>query len=636
MEVSAAKWLERLERAKKKNKTRRENALRYKDMYTGEIKDKNGRRLGRNAVRVNTVYGLVDLIMPTIFAGKPEIKASARIPGREMNAKKFTNLTNYWAREKDLREEFKDCLFDNFFHGAVNYVGWEFKETEVTRRASKDIQNIITGETIPKGTIFKFNEIEKDEPFLRWIDYWDDYLFDPDVKKHRHRRWEAVRLPLTYNEFQEMSLIKPEYKKGGRFEIKASRRPEDEDDFYGRTGPADSEEKSLTSDAEWITIWEIWDKESKKRHYIAEGKNAFLETKDDWPYQFEVGNDPFPCTVLPAKPDSNSPHSISEFQPIEDQMWERHRNRSVTASVIRKTAPKYTYSPNAATKAQMKKFLSSEPMSGNEFKNPSGVGLAPVPTIPNGFFEWDSVLKEDLKDMTGQAELDQGQLANTATEANILENRSTVRKSARNQSFEAFVARSLSKFGYLIQQFQQSKMDFRISGQRTITGQDEFVSVLPEDIQGEFDFEVIPGSMEHRNEMLERREKLRAAELLSQNPAVSQTKIAIMVARALGVAPEELLKDEQEKAAEIPEPMVEVEKVKLKDMSLPDRQRFIEAAKQQNSVQNLSQAPAAAAAADMQQAGTLFPENQSPQSFAPDQGSPGVPVDEASLEPTNT
>jgi len=374
------------------------------------------------------------------------------------------------------------------------------------------------GVVVRAGEKFKFIQTLKDEPFLRWIDYWDDYLFDPDVKKHRHRRWEAVGLTVSFQEFQEMENIRPEFKKGGKHAIKPQRRPED-DDYQNEQDltAASLEAKSFTSDEEWIRMWEIWDREHDEKHLVAENVKHFLEKDSNWPFEFEVGDDPFPCTVLEAKIDPQSSHSISEFQPIEDQIFERSRIRSIQSAIVKKLAPRYLYNSQGATKAQMRKFLSSNVLDGIEVKNPAGIQLAPVPQVPAGFFEFDSVLKDDLKDVSGQSEIDQGELAKTATEANIIEGRSAVRKSARNIDFENFVARSMAKFGWLIQQFQTEEISFRISGDKTPDGQDQFMSVSKQDIQGEFDFEVIPGSMEHRNETIER-----SADRKVEEPAASE------------------------------------------------------------------------------------------------------------------
>jgi hypothetical protein len=362
-----------------------------------------------------------------------------------------------------------------------------------------------------------------------------------------------------------------------------------------------------------------------------------------WPYEFEVKHDPFPITILHAKTDPFGPISFSEFQAIEDQIWERVRVRSVQAAVARRIAPKYLFQKGAGTKEQIKKLLNSDILSANELNDVGKFGLMPVPEIPNGFFTWDAQLQEDIGNASGLSEFEQGQLANTATEASIAEGRSNVRRSARQNQLEDFIVTVLSKVAALCQQLQLREATFMINPPELSEAEPLVFNVSKEQIQGEFELELIPGSMEHVNEETEKRDLLRFLEVAVNSPEVNQRELVKKLAELLGLDVGVVLLSDEDKQriadAQPKEPTLKFDKIKMENLSGPDRVRVIEAAKRENEISSLTPGPRDAAMAQLQggQGGrdmpnTSMPMNQS-QNLAGNEN-PAVPVQPASLEPT--
>lgn len=642
--ISAEKWIQRIRRAEQSNKDKRDEAIRFKRAYVGDFVSYRGNEVSKYTLRVNFIYTFVETVLATMFAGEPKVRGR---PKKDPNLQKAAELlaynTNYWAKEIDARSEFRDAVFDSFFGPAAIYTGWEYEVA--VEKVKKPVPNPLTGEPIigPDGQPV-FQEVEeekvlKDEPTIRWLNFWDDVRVDPDVMRTRRARWMAVRTTIPFKEFVEMENIKEEYRRGENA-IKPTIRPEDmntQDQSYL------DDRRQNVSDAEWVSYWEVWDRESMQRYYIHEMCADGPINKDtSWPYEFEVKRDVFPITILHAKTDPFGPISFSEFKAIEDQIWERIRVRSVQAAIARRIAPKYLFQKGAGTKEQIKKLLTSDILSANELNDVGKFGLMPVPQIPEGFYQWDIQLQDDIGNASGLSEFEQGSLANTATEASIAEGRSNVRRQARAGALEDFVVTVLSKIAALCQQLQLRETTFMISPPELSEAEPQVFNISKDQIQGEFELELIPGSMEHVNEETEKRDLTRFLEVAINSPEVNQRELIKKLATLLGLDVGKVLLTDEEKQriseSQPKEPTLTFEKIKLEDMLPADRLRVIEAAKKENDVSSLSQGPKEAmmAAFANRQGGdmpnTSMPMNQS-QNLAGNEN-PAVPVQPASLEPT--
>src|SRR5579862_3350412 len=108
------KWIQRLRRAEKVHKEKREETARYKKGYTGNFELNKDTHVGKYTLKVNFIYYFVETIMGTMFAGEPKIRVKAKKdPTLDPAAELLEYNTNYWAKEVDARSEIKDCLFDS-------------------------------------------------------------------------------------------------------------------------------------------------------------------------------------------------------------------------------------------------------------------------------------------------------------------------------------------------------------------------------------------------------------------------------------------------------------------------------------------------------------------------------------------
>lgn len=568
--TDAEKWIARIRRVEKINKPKRDEALRFMKAYMGDFQNRKGEEASKNNVRINFIYYFIETIMASIFSGEPKVRGRAkRGPELQKAAELLAYNTNYWAKELDARSEFLDAAFYSFFGPSAIYTGWEFETDEA-------------------------GKVLKDQPLIRFLNYWEELRVDPDVLRTRRARWMAMRVTVPHQEFLETQTIKEEYRVGPKA-LKATQRPEDlaEDNAYKQ------DKNHVPSDAEWVTYWEVWDREKRKRIYVHDECPEILNAgSTDWPFQIEVKNDEFPITILHAKQDPFGPTSFSELKPIEDQIWERVRLRSVQAAIARRMAPKYLYQKGAGTKDQINKLLKSDILSGNELNDINKFQLMPTPQIPPDFYNWDNVLAEDLGNVSGLSEFQNNQLANTATEASIAEGRATVRKSERTMRLEQFVVTVLSKLAQLCQQLQMRETVFAVNPVNLAEAEPQVFHVTKDQIQVEAELELVAGTLEWVNTESMKRDLLKFLEIAAQSGEANVPVILSKVAELLDLDPRDVLLSQETKdamAASGKEPAIKFAPLKAEDLSPVDRLRVVEKAKEEAGVSSLSPGPAQAA-----------------------------------------
>lgn len=620
------RWVERIRRTERANKDKRDEAMRLKQAYIGEFKNRAGEDVSKYTIKVNFIYYFIETVMASVFGGEPKVIGKAKKnPAEQKAAELWAYNTNYWARELDTRSEFRDAIFDSFFGPAAIFTGWDF-ETVI----EKDEMG---------------NEVERpvrDQPQVRWLNFFEEVRVDPDVLRTRRARWMARRITETHDEFIENQSIKEEYRTGEKA-IKPTERPEDLQD----NSPYARERRSQPSDPDWVSYWEVWDRSKMQRKLVHESCSEFLNANDDysWPFELEYKDNPFPITILHAKEDPFSPISISEFRPIEDQIWERVRLRSVQGAIARRSAPKYLFQKGAGTKEQINKLQKSDLLSANELNDISKFTLMPAPEIPQGFYQWDGQLAQDLGNSSGLAEFENQRLANTATEASIAEGRGDLRRRERLNKIEDFVVTVLTKMGMLCQQLQTRETTFMIDPENLMEGEPEVFNVTREQIQGEFNLEMIAGSMEHVNTESLKRDLLKFLEVAAQSGEANIPIILSKIAELLNLDPQQVLITPEDKQAQMEsgkDPAVAFDKIKYDQLDPISQRRVLEKAYKEAGIETLSPGPAQAAMGQLQAlegggnngggspAKSSFSENVS-QNMVGNQN-PVTPVNAASME----
>jgi hypothetical protein len=550
-ELTPAKWKARIDRSLKFQEIRMQEAERFQRAYGGDYNDKPTPKIddwAKDEATVNFIFSHLETTAPSIFSGDPKVFLDPQDPQSEAAVDHLEAVVNHWFRKLNFKRHLKMCRFDRYFGMAAFLTEWDFEDelVDVPREVKNPftgsaIVNPFTGKPVTAG-MKKERRTLRDQPLGKRLDPWDVVL-DPDCKTQLEARWRALKVYFTKDEFDALPGVTSKIKK----EIYGSSL-----DRSDRYKPFKSGDSNDPSDMEWVTLYRIYDLENDCIKLLPvcgeEATSDFVEIKD-WPYDFEVNGDRFPVTILEGKRDAQNPYSFSDYRAYWNQIQEKNRFRTMLQSHVRRMAPGWLAKKNALDEEQKKKFTAAKIAEYVEANNPDGIKERPLPKFPQDLFLYNNVMSDDLLDVSGFAEYRNDSIADTATEANMLEGRSKIRKGESRDDFMDFVATIGGKTAGLCQQFQTAETAVKIRNPEN-PRELIWIHTSREEIQGEFLYSAKPGVMQQSNEDLHRQQTLKLVELMAGNPHADQRKLAEKAVKTFDYEPDEVLRPEQEVKAE--------------------------------------------------------------------------------------
>ena len=529
---NAKRWLERIEKSRKAREPFLKDADRFLRMYQGDYSERPGRKRSQDKMSVNIVYSHVEIVTPAVFSGfptvrvRPKPKVGESTEAAQVRARNMKLVLDYWAKELAIDEELREVFFDTFFGLAAGELGWETvieDEEEMTDPEEG-------GDPISLGTVVTV----KDHPFFVRRDARNVYL-DPDVTRRRDCRWLAIEEVIPFNDF----LASPKFTDKAKKKIKPQQRPNDEQEekknWLGRD--------EVQSEKEWLQVFTIWDKETRRKYVVAKDYQGYLNSDgpegEEWPYDILYKDDPFPICIHDAKKDRFSAYSWSEFKAYEPQIVELNRIRQSIQIHVKRALPRLIFTSAAGDKQKIQKLMNSRTDEATMLDNISDAAIREFKNaeIPADLYKFNEIAKDDLLNVSSLFEYQNASIANTATEASIIEGRSNVRKAMRTKLWEQYVVEIFAKLAQLCQQNMDEQVAIQVAGEQGI----EWLHVSKDDIQGDFFFDIEPGVMEYKNEDLRKQQLLKFAELSQGDPNVNRRALLGRLADFLDLQPEDVI-----------------------------------------------------------------------------------------------
>ncbi len=370
----------------------------------------------------------------------------------------------------------------------------------------------------------------KDRPFIARRELRDITL-DSDARTRREGEWIGVREVIKWNAFQASSAYVDQAKKF----VKPQLYPKTQEEKEGDDRDGDTSEK------EWVEIYTMWDKGTRKKYVMTTGYPGYLNSDDeegeDWPYELEYKSDTFPIAVHDAKRDRNTPYSWSEFKAYESQVIELNRIRQALQVHVKAALPKYVFTDAFGNKQVVNKVMNARSDEATLVDNLEAIKQLPVADMPADNFKMSQMAKEDLLDVSGLLEYQGAPQADTATEASIMEGRSKMRKTMRSRLWEQFVVEIGAKLAQLCQQNMDESIAVEIAGPVGI----EWLHVTKEQIQGEFFFDIEPGVMEYKNQAIRMQQMLKLMEVTAGDPNMNRRGMIAKIAKEMDITPEDVI-----------------------------------------------------------------------------------------------
>ncbi len=438
---------------------------------------------------LNLTFAYVQTEMPALTLRNPHIKVNPKNQQSINAAKIMEKAINYIWRSKRIKRENTKNIQDGLLVGhswfKTGYSG-EFGVAEDSN-----------------GNKYEF--IEK-EDFFGYRIPWDCVYFNPDaIDPPYDCTWIAHEIWASKENIEGNPNYNPEAVK----KLQYATKKKESDKNAGATNYAQyvSDEESLI-----CCLYEVWDKSSMTKFTISPGTGQYLETPKPWPYEMRG----FPFSYLCFNASPSFAYGIPDVYTFRPQVIELIKVYAMMLDHLKRFNRQLVVKGTPLTADQMS--VLQQGVTGTVINE---VGLDTViepiayPPMQQDVYAIERLLKEMMIVVSGQSAQEKGgsqvTTTRTVTELEMMKQGNVNRRSRKVDLVEDFITDIAENLVALLQQFADIPYYVRLTGdeyqevaqalssrpsaqgQEAVTGPSGF-TFTKEDIQGEFDLVVVPGS----------------------------------------------------------------------------------------------------------------------------------------------
>jgi hypothetical protein len=313
-----------------------------------------------------------------------------------------------------------------------------------------------------------------------------------------------------------------------------------------------------------VEVWHLYDKTERKWCSLAPCCKDLVRPWADWPIAWPH----LPYSFLGFNTQLDDPFPLSPAEMIWQQQVERNKCRTMMAELMKRLRRVIFVNDEALNEQDAKRLFNEIGPELIEFirtKNGADprVVMAQV-NVGGGIGEllmYDAKIEDDIRETLGQSRLDRAQRINveTAQEASAVQAGSAAQRGRNAVPWEDFLSDAVAMFGAALQQRATQEILIPITGIRdarflagaeaaSLFGQDR-LKVTPDQIQGEFIYEIRPGSTLPRNANEEIGKALQWTKIAQEFPEhVNDRQALTNLAIAMDHDPAQVLRTLQEQA----------------------------------------------------------------------------------------
>jgi len=478
----------------RKHKEDVEKKYRWKtliDEYKGKFEMAEG-RMDIGILPINLVYAYVKTEIPALYIRDPELKVNPKNRTSVQAAKVLEAVINYIWRTKKIKREIKKVLVDSIIigHGwmKLGYTGKFGSVEDVTGR---------------------YIDTVEEEDFFAYYVNWENINFNLDsIDPPYDCKWISHAVWLTKEEIEK----NPRYQNTDLLQISFEDR--DDDDHVS----TDREFKKGK-----VRLEEVWDLENQTVCTVSDGVDKYIEAPKQWPLQMKG----FPFACLKFNLTNDEPYGLSDVAMFEPQVLELIKVRSMALDHIKRYNRQLVTTPDNISEDEMQKLQKGITGSIIHVQDPSKIMPVPYPPLQTDIYGLEERIKEDAINVSGQSPMERGGSQKTTTRAvselGMIQQGAANRRSEKVDTVETFVEEVAGKLVSLVKQFVDMPYYVRILGHNSpelqaavqerasamqdsaVTNQEGF-TFTGEDIEGEFDLEVVAGT----STPLDKAEKLKS------------------------------------------------------------------------------------------------------------------------------
>ncbi len=440
---------------------------------------------------LNYIFAFIKAEIPRLALRDPKIAINPKKGSSLLSAKILQKAINYIWRTKKIKRENKKNILD------VLLVGHSWFKTGYTGKFG----------TIEDANGKQFEFIESEDFFGYRVPYENIYFAPESNDPPFDCPWIAQEVWVDIAEVQKSKDF--EHADDLQAQLKDENTAEQKDpvDDLRRFGP----------DAKKAKMYEVWDKTNNELFTISEGCEYYHRKPKKFPYDMKG----YPFSFLRLNDDPWCPYGLPDCYMFEPQVLELIKIRAQELDHIKRFNRQLLLAEGHMTPEAKDQFsqgitgavleVQTNGRSINDIVTP-----IPYPPIQTDVYALEDRLQQDMTRTNGQTITEQGGVQKTATrslgELNTMNEGATNRREDKIDTIEDFIEDIASNLVALLQQF--ADMPFYVS----VVGQDDMDTFMKEianrpsaggkgavtnahgftftkeDIQGEYDFEVVPGS----------------------------------------------------------------------------------------------------------------------------------------------
>jgi hypothetical protein len=467
--------------------------------------------LGDEAVDVNVTHSTIQTLLSPLWTTEPYITVTPTMARFVDGDQEFDNILhaqiteheiNYWLRELNVRSVVKKCILDS---AATNqgfaYLGY-IKE-------KGDVENT-------EGEMVEFEpQIRFKQPFVKRVPV-KNVLMPAGYYDLEECPWVAIGFVRCVADIKERYDVE---------DLKADVVKMDDKIFDGMEGlSVDGREYLKSDDAGYATVWQIWDKRSKKLISLTMNHDEELEC-EPWP----VDTEGFPLDKLRLNlvPDQQFGMPIMSAW-ISQQ---KELNAARTATRRRESRTKAVAWMNDLPEGVEDAYKKAEDGTIINLKSSDVDDIRKAVLIDTGLpphmsaYNYGATQLQDILMISGLGLQQRGSgdpNIGSATASALVDKWAQTRQTDYGDSVRQFWLNIARKLWMILKQFPNVKRDMLIVGK---TGMLQRITYTLAELRGEFSFTMDLGAMFSRDPVSRRQNAFARYNLLRQDPLVRADKL---------------------------------------------------------------------------------------------------------------
>jgi len=432
---------------------------------------------------VNKIFPTANAMQGELAARNPRMQYFARNEDSSVKAPVIETLHNYDIREQNhivqLNAAFRDHQFAPF--GAVRH-GYTPNE----ERIDED------------GRLIDIHQSSNpNRPWIRRTPPWN-VLFDPTAQywtPDGGMKWVAFRDIYTLDQIKRNPNMTARKQLEG---FQGNVSPE-----WDASRPGDLLPESDPDRNTYIELWTVYEVENRTTFQLTlDGVDDFIRAPEDWRINWEW----LPVSVFQVNHQMDTPMALSLMEDILPLQIEKNKVRTMIAEFAKRIRRVNIVNQTAFERDEIDRMVDGDLVEWFLAKGPPAESFATIQngTLPQELLLYDAHVDEDIRESVGQSKMSRGQRINveTAAEANRVGLGDDINSSRIEDVFLRFVGDVEGTY------MQGRRIIMAATGVREairIVGSEEMDSVVSwsrvgiEDIHGEYEFEVEPGSTRRKS-----------------------------------------------------------------------------------------------------------------------------------------